>query len=66
MADIGITPHIIEACLNHYSGHRAGVAGVYNRSRYDREVAAALVRWSAYLMSVVEGRETDNIVPLHA
>jgi len=66
MADIGITPHIIEACLNHYSGHRAGVAGVYNRSRYDREVTAALARWAAHVAALVEGRETDNIVvPLH-
>jgi integrase len=31
MADIGIEPHVIEAALNHYSGHRAGVAGIYNR-----------------------------------
>jgi hypothetical protein len=28
MADIGIQPHIIEAVLNHISGHKAGVAGV--------------------------------------
>ena len=34
MADIGIQPHIIEAVLNHVSGHRAGVAGVYNRAAY--------------------------------
>jgi integrase len=66
MADIGIAPHIIEACLNHYSGHRRGVAGVYNRSRYDREVTAALARWSARVMALIEGRETDNIVSLHA
>src|SRR5262249_33791774 len=36
MADIGIEPHVIEACLNHYSGHRRGVAGVYNRSPYEK------------------------------
>jgi hypothetical protein len=35
MADIGIEPHVIEAALNHYSGHRAGVAGIYNRSSYE-------------------------------
>jgi integrase len=37
MADIGIQPHIIEAVLNHVSGHKAGVARIYNRSTYDRE-----------------------------
>jgi integrase len=38
MADISIEPHHIEAVLNHYSGHRAGSAGVYNRSPYDARV----------------------------
>src|SRR5262249_30284981 len=32
MADIGVQPHIIEAALNHVSGHKGGVAGIYNRS----------------------------------
>ena len=31
MADLGVQPHIIEAVLNHVSGHKAGVAGIYNR-----------------------------------
>src|SRR5262249_41827497 len=56
MADIGIQPHIVEAVLNHYSGHRAGVAGVYNRSPYEREVKTALLRWSAHVLDLVEGR----------
>src|SRR5262245_59002138 len=43
MADIGVEPHIIEAALNHYSGHRSGIAGVYNRSSYERAVKAALL-----------------------
>ena len=34
MANIGIQPHIIEAVLNHVSGHKAGVAGIYNRATY--------------------------------
>src|SRR4051794_19738715 len=32
MAEIGIEPSVIEAAINHISGTRAGVAGVYNRS----------------------------------
>jgi integrase len=63
MADIGVMPHIIEAALNHYSGHRAGISGTYNRSKYDREVAAALVRWSEHLLALVEGRAGDNVIP---
>jgi len=65
MADIGIEPHHIEACLNHYSGHRRGPHGIYNRSTYERQVKAALVRWSEHLLALVEGRES-NIVTLHA
>jgi integrase len=55
MADIGIEPHIIEAALNHFSGHRRGVAGVYNRSPYERAVTAALARWSENVRALVEG-----------
>jgi integrase len=55
MANIGIQPHIIEAVLNHYSGHRAGAAGVYNRSPYEREVKAALARWASHLEEITTG-----------
>jgi integrase len=49
MAEIGIQPHIIEAVLNHVSGHKNGVAGIYNRARYHDEMRAALQRWAEYL-----------------
>jgi integrase len=54
MADIGVQPHIIEALLNHYSGHRAGVAGVYNRSPYEKDVRAALTMWADHLAGIVD------------
>ena len=67
MADIGIAPHIIEAVLNHHSGHRRGVAGTYNRSDYGREVTAALARWADHVLALVEGRaHGDRVVPLRA
>ena len=49
MADIGVEPHHIEACLNHQGGHKAGVAGNYNRSRYDTGKRAAFERWDVEL-----------------
>jgi hypothetical protein len=61
MADLGVQPHIIEAVLNHYSGHRRGVAGVYNRSPYEREVRAALALWADHVASLVGGER--KIVP---
>lgn len=63
MADIGIEPHVIEAALNHYSGHRAGVAGVYNRSTYERAVTTALARWNEHVLTLVEGH-LPKVVPL--
>jgi integrase len=54
MADIGITPHIIEEILNHVSGHKAGVSGIYNRSSYDREVKNALAMWERYIALVTK------------
>jgi integrase len=65
MADLGVQPHIIEAVLNHYGGHRAGVAGVYNRSPYEREMKAALALWAEHVRVLVEGGE-KKVVPLRA
>ena len=57
MADLGVQPHIIETILNHQSGHKRGVAGVYNRVDYDREVKAALAMWADYVRALAEGGE---------
>jgi integrase len=65
MANIGAKPHVIEAVVNHISGHKAGVAGVYNRSKYETEKATALLMWSDHVLAVVGGRQ-QNVVPLHA
>jgi integrase len=63
MADIGTQPHVIEAALNHVSGSKRGVAGVYNKSTYAVEVRTALERWGAHVTAIVEGRDT-HVVPL--
>ncbi len=63
MADIGVQPHIIEAALNHVSGHKAGVAGVYNKSSYEREVRNALALWADHVRSITEGTER-KIIPI--
>jgi integrase len=54
MADkLGVLPHIIEAILNHVSGHRAGVAGIYNRAKYEEEMRDALERWAVHVAAIV-------------
>ena len=48
-AELGVQPHMIEAVLNHVSGHKGGVAGIYNRAKYEPEMRSALQRWADYL-----------------
>jgi integrase len=55
MCDLGVAPHVVEQILNHQSGHRAGVVGVYNKSRYEAEVKAALALWSDHLCALIQG-----------
>jgi integrase len=60
---LGIQPHVVEAVLNHVSGTRGGVAGVYNRSTYAREKKAALDVWADRLLAIVRGH-TSNVTLL--
>lgn len=60
---LGTQPHVIEAVLNHISGSKAGVAGVYNRSDYGHEKRIALDKWAERLIAIVEDRPS-KITPL--
>jgi integrase len=60
---LGIEPHVIEAVLNHVSGTKAGIVGVYQRGTYPREKKAALDLWADRLLAIVEGRKS-NVTPL--
>jgi integrase len=60
---VGVLPHIIEAVVNHQSGHKGGIAGVYNKSTYDREKREALNLWAEHLLAFIEGRDAA-VVPL--
>jgi integrase len=53
MADLGVQPHVVEALLNHISGSRAGVAGIYNRATYRDEKRAALLMWADHVLALV-------------
>lgn len=48
-AQIGTPPHIIEALLNHKSGQVSGVAKIYNRYRYLKEMREALEAYEKFL-----------------
>jgi integrase len=66
MAELGIAPHVIEAVVNHVSGHKAGVAGIYNRAQYGPEKRQALERWARHVREIVTGEERPKVVPLRA
>ena len=53
MAELGVQPHIIEAVLNHVSGHKSRVAGIYNRAKYADEMRSALQRWADHVEALV-------------
>ena len=58
-------PHVVEAIVNHISGAKAGVAGVYNRATYLNEKRQALNRWGARTTALVEGRDTNMVSLTH-
>ena len=49
MAELGVLPHVIEAVVNHVSGHKSGVAGIYNKAVYAQERRAALETWADHV-----------------
>jgi integrase len=65
-------PHVIEAIVNHTSGHKGGVAGVYNRAAYAAEKRHGLERWARHLTAVISNAERKGSlscvtgpIPLH-
>jgi integrase len=67
MVELGIAPHVVEACVNHVSGHKGGVAGIYNRATYREPKKAALQAWGDHLEALVEGREpASNVVAIRS
>jgi len=61
MSELGIRPDVIELCVNHISGVRAGVAGTYNRSELLDERRGALERWAAHIEGLVSGKQAKVV-----
>ena len=61
---VSIQPHIVEAVLNHISGARDGVAGIYNRAQYQPEKKDALDRWAQHLKKVIAQATGANVTAL--
>jgi integrase len=62
---LGVRLEVTEAILNHISGSRAGVAGVYQRHDWAAEKRAALDAWAASVAAIAEGRRSaGNVLEL--
>ncbi len=61
---LGIRLEVTEAVLNHISGTRGGLAGVYQRHHFSDEKRFALDAWAAELERIVAGKERGNVVEL--
>jgi integrase len=63
---LGVRLEVTEAVLNHTSGSRRGIVGVYQKYQYDTEKAAALEAWADRLAALIEGRAEagSNVIDL--
>ena len=51
--ELSIEPHIVEACLNHISGTKAGVAGRYNHAAYNAQKLSAFEAWEQHIKVIL-------------
>lgn len=61
---LGVRFEVTEAVLNHVSGARSGVAGIYQRHDWKDEKRAALSAWAGHVDCLVSGFKQGNIIPL--
>ena len=54
---LGVKLEVTEAVLNHVSGSRAGIVGVYQRHNYADEKRAALAAWDDRLAQIIVGED---------
>jgi integrase len=59
---LGIRLEVTEAVLNHVSGTRAGVVGIYQRHDWSAEKRAALDVWARHILALAAGKlARDNV-----
>lgn len=64
MQRLGVRFEVTEAVLNHVSGSKSGVAGVYQRHDWKDEKRAALDAWCRHLVHIMNLSNDANIVSL--
>jgi integrase len=62
---LGVRLEVTEQILNHVSGSRGGIVGVYQRHDFANERRVGLEAWGQHLLAIVEGRDTaENVIAL--
>ena len=62
---LGVRLEVTEAVLNHVSGSRGGIVGIYQRHDWKAEKRTALDGWAAHLMAAVRGADASpKVVPM--
>lgn len=64
MQRLGIRFEVTEAILNHVSGSRSGVAGIYQRHDWGPEKVRALQAWSDHIEGLITASDKSNVVRL--
>jgi hypothetical protein len=57
---------VTEAVLNHISGSKSGVAGIYQRHDWADEKRTALQAWADHVERLLTGADQANVVQLEA
>jgi integrase len=63
---LGIRFEVTEAVLNHVSGSKGGVAGIYQRHDWKEEKRSALEAWARHVAGLIEPQDKSNIVAIIA
>ena len=64
---LGVRLEVTEAVLNHVSGSRSGIVGVYQRHGWETEKVTALTAWTAHVLRPTDGkRDAGNVVVLRS
>jgi integrase len=61
---LGTRIEVTEAVLNHVSGSRSGIVGVYQRHEFTDEKSHALEAWAKEVERIVAGRKSGNVVAI--
>ncbi|MCC7393289.1 MAG: integrase arm-type DNA-binding domain-containing protein [Sphingomonadaceae bacterium] len=59
---LGIRFEVTEAVLNHVSGAKGGIAGIYQRHDWKEEKRSALAAWARHVAAVSKPAEVMNVV----